>query len=175
MGLPRQEERPDIVCQQGVDGTAASPPRRGPSALSALGEIVIDLDEARRYEVPTGNPELVQACVYAEPAGGEARKQVQQGQWALGTRRTRPDGRQGAWESRSRGVNPADGSPGKGAPGPRGVRDDERAHGDPGEDGPIYIRGRKSKQPRRGGQGSIPWTERREPSGGIRMGAPKGS
>ena len=142
MWLPRQKERPDVVGQQGVDGTASSAPRRGPGTFSALGEIVIDLDKARRYEVTTGNPELVQACVDTKPAGGEARKQVQQGQGALRERRSRADGRQGAWEGRSRGVSPADSPPGKGAPGPRGVRDDERSHGGPRKNGPIDVSGR---------------------------------
>ena len=141
MWLPWQEERPDVVCQQSVDGAATSAPRRGPGTFSALSEIVIDLDKTRRYEVTAGNPELVQACINAEPAGGEAREQVQQGQGALRERRTRADRRQGAGEGRSRRVRPANGPPGEGAPSPRGVRDDERTHGDPREDGPIDVGG----------------------------------
>ena len=91
--------------------------------------------------MPTGDAELVQSSVYAEPAGGEIREQVQQGEWALREGRTRPERGHGTWEGRSGGVSPTDGAAGKGAPVARGMCDDERAHGDPGEDGPMYFSG----------------------------------
>ena len=89
--------------------------------------------------MPTGNVEFVQSSINAEPAGGETREQVQQGEWALRKGRTRPERGHGTWEGRGGGVSPADGAAGKGAPGTRCVRDDEGAHGDPGKDGPIYL------------------------------------
>ena len=120
MGLPRQEERPHIVGQQGVGGTAASPPdaaqaRSAPSARSWSISTKPEDTKCRRGTRSSSRPASTPSRQEVRPENRSNRASGRCGRGAPGPTGDRGLGKAGAGASVQRTAPPGKGPPAPGA------------------------------------------------------------